>query len=186
MARLLTQTLIRSQSINQTHHRFFSSQTPKTQLIEIDLDSSSSSSSSDTEVEVLGIRKLEDAIHSLIVKQSKPDWIPFVPGSSYWVPPRIQHKKISAINDVFNDDDNVFVGGSAAGIVGLLARFNENKKQQMILNDDEFRLVLNKGWPSYSYFVQGTSTVQSPHVEMEAEVVQSKEENVPDTKNEEG
>jgi len=36
------------------------------------------------EVEVLGLRKLEDALHSIIVRQSAPDWLPFVPGSSYW------------------------------------------------------------------------------------------------------
>ncbi|KAL8458879.1 hypothetical protein ACS0TY_036398 [Phlomoides rotata] len=34
------------------------------------------------------VEKIEDVIHTYIVKRSKPDWLPFVPGASYWVPPR--------------------------------------------------------------------------------------------------
>ena len=33
------------------------------------------------------LTKLEDAIHRIIVRRSAPDWLPFLPGSSYWVPP---------------------------------------------------------------------------------------------------
>ncbi|XP_065864519.1 uncharacterized protein [Euphorbia lathyris] len=33
------------------------------------------------------LRKLEDAIHRIIVRRAAPDWLPFLPGSSYWVPP---------------------------------------------------------------------------------------------------
>ncbi|KAK8572682.1 hypothetical protein V6N13_048260 [Hibiscus sabdariffa] len=33
------------------------------------------------------LRRLEDAIHRIIVRRSAPDWLPFIPGSSYWVPP---------------------------------------------------------------------------------------------------
>ncbi|XP_050233528.1 uncharacterized protein LOC126682015 [Mercurialis annua] len=33
------------------------------------------------------LRKLEDAIHRIIVRRAAPDWLPFIPGSSYWVPP---------------------------------------------------------------------------------------------------
>ncbi|KAG8638182.1 uncharacterized protein LOC110599633 isoform X2 [Manihot esculenta] len=33
------------------------------------------------------LRKLEDAIHRILVRRAAPDWLPFLPGSSYWVPP---------------------------------------------------------------------------------------------------
>ncbi|MFS7942607.1 hypothetical protein Hanom_Chr06g00490341 [Helianthus anomalus] len=80
MARFLSQTLM--QTTPSTSLIFkpncFSTRSRKSQLVEIDLESK-------TDVEVLGIRKLEDAINNIIVRQSTPDWLPFVPGSSYWV-----------------------------------------------------------------------------------------------------
>ncbi|XP_059637524.1 uncharacterized protein LOC132279541 isoform X2 [Cornus florida] len=96
MARVLSQTLIRNSlsasrnsgiSFNKSPisgiltQRNGSNQSGKSQLIELDLES-------EGEVEVLGIRKLEDVIHNIIIKRSAPDWLPFIPGSSYWVPPR--------------------------------------------------------------------------------------------------
>ncbi|KAG2259629.1 hypothetical protein Bca52824_078923 [Brassica carinata] len=30
------------------------------------------------------IQKLEDAVHRIVVRRSAPDWLPFVPGASYW------------------------------------------------------------------------------------------------------
>ncbi|CAN0898798.1 hypothetical protein LINGRAHAP2_LOCUS19911, partial [Linum grandiflorum] len=33
------------------------------------------------------LRKLENAIHRVIVRRTAPDWLPFVLGSSCWVPP---------------------------------------------------------------------------------------------------
>lgn len=144
MARFLSQTLIRSttssssnsinnslslQSIKQQHHHRFSSQSGKAQLIEIDLES-------DNEVEVLGLRKLEDAIHSIIVRQSAPDWLPFVPGSSYWVPPR-RHRHDSQ------------------GIVSLLRKFTKP------LTDEESMAVSStRGWPSSAYFIEGINIIK--------------------------
>lgn len=50
------------------------------QTVEMDVDPES-------EAEVAGLqRRLEDAIHGLIVRRSAPEWLPFLPGSSYWVP----------------------------------------------------------------------------------------------------
>ncbi|CAI0463204.1 unnamed protein product, partial [Linum tenue] len=33
------------------------------------------------------LRKLEDTIHHIIVRRAAPDCLPFLPGTSYWVPP---------------------------------------------------------------------------------------------------
>lgn len=34
------------------------------------------------------VRRLEDVIHGILARRAAPDWLPFIPGSSYWVPPR--------------------------------------------------------------------------------------------------
>ncbi|XP_023765463.1 uncharacterized protein LOC111913972 [Lactuca sativa] len=165
MARLFSQTLIRTTSsaskslqtfklsISQQHR--FASQSGKSQLIEVDLES-------DSDVEVLGLRKLEDAIHSIIVRQSAPDWLPFVPGSSYWVPPR-RHRPDSH------------------GIISVLRKFSKP-----LTDEESMSISSSRGWPSSAYFIEGTSVMQPLTMEMEAEVVHSNEENIPDAENEEG
>ena len=39
-------------------------------------------------------RRLDDVINGILVRRSAPDWLPFVPGSSYWVPPRMNSYKL--------------------------------------------------------------------------------------------
>ncbi|KAK9076831.1 hypothetical protein SSX86_005165 [Deinandra increscens subsp. villosa] len=165
MARLLSQTLIRTSPASNSFQAFksgasqqnrFSSRSGKAQLIEVDLES-------DSEVEVLGLRKLEDAIHSIIVRQSAPDWLPFAPGSSYWVPPR-RHRHESQ------------------GIVSLLRKFTKP-----LTVEESMSLSSSRGWPSSAYFIEGTSTIHPVPIEIEAaEVVHANDENTPDVKNEEG
>ncbi|KAL8223065.1 hypothetical protein R6Q57_020464 [Mikania cordata] len=165
MARFLSQTLIRTSPASNSFQSFkfgvsqqnrFSSRSGKAQLIEVDLES-------DSEVEVLGLRKLEDAIHSIIVRQSTPDWIPFVPGSSYWVPPR-RHRHDSQ------------------GIVSLLKKFTKP-----LTDEESMSLSTSRGWPSSAYFIEGISTVHPVIVpiEMEAELIHSNAENTSGDKNEE-
>ncbi|KAK9689534.1 hypothetical protein RND81_09G065400 [Saponaria officinalis] len=38
------------------------------------------------------LRRLEEAVHRLIVKKAQPDWIPLVSGGSYWVPPKMKSR----------------------------------------------------------------------------------------------
>ncbi|XP_050269594.1 uncharacterized protein LOC126713775 [Quercus robur] len=101
MARILTQTLLQQlfirnskqspalilkSSINtHTHSRLFFSSSSSS--IEID-HLGGAASSSDGEFEALALKRLDDLIHGIIVQKSTPDWLPFVPGSSFWVPPR--------------------------------------------------------------------------------------------------
>uniref|UniRef100_A0A803MPR2 Uncharacterized protein n=1 Tax=Chenopodium quinoa TaxID=63459 RepID=A0A803MPR2_CHEQI len=49
----------------------------KARLIEVDLDSASDGG----EIEVIGLKKLEDAIHGIFVRRLAPDWLPLRPGS---------------------------------------------------------------------------------------------------------
>uniref|UniRef100_A0A5B7BJX4 Uncharacterized protein n=1 Tax=Davidia involucrata TaxID=16924 RepID=A0A5B7BJX4_DAVIN len=148
MARVLSQTLIRISSSSSTTPTFFfrksapvglssrilthrnrSTQSGKAQLIEVDLEA-------DGEQEVLGIRRLEDVIDSIIVKRSAPDWLPFIPGSSYWVPPR--SRPYSGL----------------AELVGKLVN---------PLNEDEvMSLTTSRGWPSTDYFIEGSGASAHP------------------------
>ncbi|KAL9250504.1 hypothetical protein AKJ16_DCAP07557 [Drosera capensis] len=82
MARLLSETLTLTRSIshpnpNPLHllsplRRHFSI---KAELIEFDLSSSDSDSADST------LKKLEDAVHGIIVRRAAPDWIQFRPGT---------------------------------------------------------------------------------------------------------
>ncbi len=136
MARILTQTLFRNRNLPLksplfsawASHRQFSSEA---QLIEIDLDPtsstsrSSSSSLSDGEFEALALKRLDDLIHGIIVQKSTPDWLPFVPGSSFWVPPRPGTSKV-------------------LDLVGKLA--------DQLNPEQSLSLSTSRGWPCSSFF----------------------------------
>ncbi|KAK4775042.1 hypothetical protein SAY86_009977 [Trapa natans] len=92
--------------------------------------SSSSCSPSDS---LLG--NLEEAIHRIIVRRSEPDWIPFRPGSSYWVPPRSKFQGVAKL-----------IGRLTAGGPRLNAMSTTNPR----------------GWPSSSYFIHGKSPAPRP------------------------
>ncbi|XP_071701094.1 uncharacterized protein [Rutidosis leptorrhynchoides] len=138
MARFLSQTLIRSTSSNSlqtlklgiSQPNRFSSRSGKAQLIEFDLEKD----------EILGLRKLDDMIHNIIVRNSAPDWLPFVPGSSYWVPP---HRKLS----------------ESHGLVDVL-----NSLTNPLTKEEFMALSTSRGWPSSAYFIEGTSPVQPVEV----------------------
>lgn len=94
-------------------------------LIEIDIQSSASTlSSSEADVEVPKIRKLEEAIHALFVRKSTPDWLPFIPGSSFWVPPR--KRKVD--------------------VVDLVGKLWKPSREEETLN------ITNRGWPTVEFF----------------------------------
>ncbi|GMH03142.1 hypothetical protein Nepgr_004981 [Nepenthes gracilis] len=120
-------------------HRNRSTQRPKSHLVEVDLESSSS----DTDVEVVGIKRLEDVIHGIIVRRSAPDWLPFLPGSSYWVPPKPR----------------------AQNIVELVGKLTNP-----LTEEEGLSLTTVRGWPSSSYFLEGGVSQNPVPVELEVEV----------------
>lgn len=172
MARFLSQTLTLTRTSSSSSssssaylsispriltQRHGSNQSGKSQLIEVNLDSSSPSND---DVELLGIRKLEDVIHSIIVKRSAPDWLPFMPGSSYWVPPRPSRPY---------------------GLVEMLGRLTNP-----LTNEESLSLSTVRGWPSSSYFIQGTSSTHGvPVVVKVDEMVDKESDNVPWSEEEE-
>lgn len=133
MARLLSQSLIRgSQTLirapsaaapaSLVGFRRRSSLSDRVELIEVEVGAEAE------EVEVLGMRRLEDAIHAIVVRRSAPDWLPFVPGASYWVPARRR----------------------PSGIAELVSRLANPMTEEESLS---FTTV--RGWPSSAYFVEG-------------------------------
>lgn len=108
----------------------------KPQLIEIELDSSSSSSSAsvasstspDGGSEMEAIKKLEDMIHRIIVQKSTPDWLPFIPGSSFWVPPRRRsHTVVDLVSKLTNE----------------------------LTEEESLSLATLRGWPCSSFLLKG-------------------------------
>ncbi|KAL6547757.1 hypothetical protein OROHE_009462 [Orobanche hederae] len=67
-----------------SNHHHHSNKAHHAHLIELDLESASSSQigSLETAAEVIrvGIKKLEEAIHNIIMRRAAPRWLPFLPG----------------------------------------------------------------------------------------------------------
>ncbi|KAJ0254229.1 hypothetical protein HA466_0107640 [Hirschfeldia incana] len=93
---------------------------------EIDLDSSSSSATSKAEAER---KSLNEYFQKIAVKNSTPDWLPFAPGGSFWVPPP-QHQKTD---------------GKVAYMMNMVT--NPLKKEEA------FSLSSSSGWPCSSFFI---------------------------------
>ncbi|XP_042054733.1 uncharacterized protein LOC121799432 [Salvia splendens] len=133
ISRILSQSLARASLAPSnaliTHHRHRSTKPARAQLIEVDLDSDSP----DPEAVSLGVKRLQDAIHSIIVRRAAPYWLPFLPGHSYWVPPR------------------------AASSRYTLASISHPLQHQLLSEDEQMSLLSANGWPSSTYFIQGTS-----------------------------
>ncbi|XWS11619.1 hypothetical protein CRYUN_Cryun37aG0014200 [Craigia yunnanensis] len=131
MSRSLFQTIIKLNPITKqrpSSSRLLSLRTQSNQPNHSDFsDPSSDSSSSD-----LLLRKLEDAIHRIIVRRSAPDWLPFLPGSSYWVPPHT---------------------AQSYGLTQVVEKLaNPSTPEESMSTTTTAR-----GWPSSDYFIQGGS-----------------------------
>ncbi|CAA0818736.1 Unknown protein [Striga hermonthica] len=167
IARILSQSQTRSilcppaALIGYRRHR--SSKTHRAQLIEVDLESSPSESP-EAAVEVItsGIRKLEEAIHTIIVRRAAPDWLPFLPGHSYWVPPRATSMRSHS-------------AGSVIEVLGKLASLDpargRRSQGELLSEDQQMALESGKGWPSSAFFIEGTSPMHPmPVVEVQVKI----------------
>jgi hypothetical protein len=117
MARLLAQTLTLTRPGPSPSTASLRGLATKVEVIEIDLteDDPAGSSSSPTaspSVEVVGIRRLEEAIHGVMVRRATPDWLPFVPGGSFWVPPL---RRPHGVAEIFS---RIAAAGDTEGVIG--------------------------------------------------------------------
>ncbi|CAO2841809.1 unnamed protein product [Amaranthus hypochondriacus] len=82
---------------NSLHHsRNFAT---KPRLVEVDLKSLDAGT---------GTVDIEDAIHNIVALRLAPDWLVFVPGSSYWVPPK-PPALTTFVQNFSNSEDSLFV-----------------------------------------------------------------------------
>ncbi|KAF5739228.1 Serine/arginine repetitive matrix protein 2 putative isoform 2 [Tripterygium wilfordii] len=95
------------------------------------------------------LQRLEDAIHRIIVKRSAPDWLPFIPGSSYWVPPP---------------------RSQSYGIAQLV-----EKLANPMTDEETMSTTTVRGCPSADYFVKGAPP-HSVQVEMTSKNVSQSED----------
>ncbi|KAL7137078.1 hypothetical protein ABFS83_10G070100 [Erythranthe nasuta] len=179
MSRFLSQSLLRASLRPPTalisHHRHRSNKSHQAQLIEVDLDGASSSQSdspeSSAEVITLGIKKLEDAIHSIIVRRAAPDWLPFLPGYSYWVPPRGTSMRNHP-------------AGSMIEVIEKLNSSRDTRNQRLqrdlLSEDEQMSLTSAKGWPSTAVFIEGTSPVHPIPVVQMSVTIQNNEDSADD------
>jgi hypothetical protein len=144
MARLLAQTLARP-ALNSLRGL-----ATKVEVIEIDLSEedagAAAPSPNASSVELVGIRRLEEAIHGVMVRRATPDWLPFVPGGSFWVPPvRRPHGVAELMGRIAAAG-----GDGAVDMVELDAPMTE---------EEALSFSTARGWPSASYFVDGEAAI---------------------------
>ncbi|XP_061989834.1 uncharacterized protein LOC133708389 [Rosa rugosa] len=135
----LRHSLLRCRPRPAHAHRAYS--TRSGQLFEIEINPSTSSSS-EGESEALMLKKLDDIVQRILVQKATPDWLPFVPGSSFWVPPR---RSPLGVND----------------FVGTLA--------DKLSDEESLSVATDRGWPCSGFFINGSESAETKEVGDEAE-----------------
>ncbi|OIV97410.1 hypothetical protein TanjilG_16171 [Lupinus angustifolius] len=77
--------------------RHRSSKPPQNQLIEVDLCGEHD----------VTLKLFDQLIQRILVKKSTPDWLPFVPGSSFWVPPRTTPSNVVDLVQNLSDEETL-------------------------------------------------------------------------------
>ncbi|RDX76850.1 hypothetical protein CR513_43114, partial [Mucuna pruriens] len=138
MARFISNTLLRhSQSAKGiiVCHRHRSSEATKSKWVDID-----------------GVKLLEEHVHHIMVKKATPDWLPFLPGSSYWVPPPpspFLHKLSISSQLFFIPDDESESGNSISTSQGteviVQLKVRSPTEKVALSEDDEVAVTLTSG-----------------------------------------
>lgn len=141
MARLLGRTLVRRAAAAAVRLRPSRALSTKVEFVEIDLSEESPASSGGGGGSVgdaaapVRMRRLEDAIHGVLVRRAAPDWLPFVPGGSYWVPPM---SRPLGVTDLLGGAVYTSKGGAS-----------------VLTEEEAMCFTTVRGWPSAKYFVEG-------------------------------
>ncbi|KAG4990646.1 hypothetical protein AAZX31_09G057300 [Glycine max] len=54
----------------------------------------------------VALKHFDDLIQRILVKKNTPDWLPFVPGSSFWVPPRLSPSNVADLVHKLSYEDH--------------------------------------------------------------------------------
>lgn len=90
---------------------------------------------------MITVKRIELAMHQILIRRCSPCWLPFVPGSSYWVPPLGSSKS-----------------NSVADMVEKLA--STLKKEEIAARKGIELVRTERGWPSKAYFFKGNAGEQ--------------------------
>ncbi|CAA6671153.1 unnamed protein product [Spirodela intermedia] len=154
MARILSRALVgESQVLVRERHPLFHirSVAPSSRLLNLRGRSDRSEKIAEifeVELETDDARRLEDVIYGIVVRRAAPDWLPFLPGSSYWVPPRKR----------------------SHGLVELLGRVSSPMTEE-----DFMSLRSVRGWPCPAH-LKGDVSPDSVDKNLKETIVQSEDE----------
>ncbi|KAK7411985.1 hypothetical protein VNO78_03430 [Psophocarpus tetragonolobus] len=100
----------------------------------------------------VAMKHFDDLIYRILVKKSTPDWLPFVPGSSFWVPPRPSASKVvDLVHKLTYEDDSPH---------------------------DSPLLSTLRGWPSSNFFINENESTDGEDTDMEINSVDGMERTV--------
>ena len=105
---------------------------------DLDLDSATSSPEDSVNVISGGVQKLEEVMQSIMAPKIAPDWLLFLPGYSYWVPP----------------SPSIGHHGKLIEVVGRVSAA-PLWRQPALTKDQMMAFSTSKGWPSEAYFIEG-------------------------------
>lgn len=80
----------------------------------------------------VALKHFDDLIQRILVKKNTPDWLPFVPGSSFWVPPRPSHSNVADLVHKLTYEDHRRHPHDCSPLLSTL-----------------------RGWPSVNFFIDG-------------------------------
>ncbi|RRT56241.1 hypothetical protein B296_00047998, partial [Ensete ventricosum] len=80
----------------------------------------------------------DDAIHNMVALRYAPDWLPLVPGASYWVPRQKRPYRVTEL---------------IAGLVD--SRLADPEIKNSLSEEEEMSCATERGWPSSAYFLEG-------------------------------
>ncbi|WOL05508.1 hypothetical protein Cni_G14237 [Canna indica] len=114
-------------------------------VVEIDLEAEGSSSGSGSaEMEALRRRRIvDDAIHGIVIRQFAPDWLPFAPGASYWIPRQRRPYRVTQLIASLAD-----------------SKIADPKLKNSLSMEEKMSFTSERGWPSSAYFFEGPSPRQ--------------------------
>ncbi|KAG6511989.1 uncharacterized protein LOC121977889 [Zingiber officinale] len=139
--------------------RFRSDTSAKALVFEVDLDPEGGSGPS--EIEVLRRHRIVDELmHFMVVSQFAPDWLPFVPGGSFWVPSQKPRPHVSEVITSFEHVSS-----------------EDWKLRKPLSKEEELSFTTERGWPSSAYFFEGPSSSQAKRPQKSAEPQTDDEDN---------